>query len=273
MLHDIQPDIFDNAYRGQTPDANARIVFIQGGGVLIRETEDGICFPLYGELEPTGTEYTYLFAISGLKYFLASEAAEPQNGWAYAALMDFRYKKPKTAAYAAAVAAQLHGWYTKNRFCGQCGATMRHDVKERMMRCDNCGNMVFPKIAPAVIVGVTDGDRLLMTKYSGRIYKRYALVAGFTETGEPVEDTVHREVLEEVGVRVKNLRYYKSQPWPFSDSLLMGFFAELDGSDAITLDEDELECAEWIRREDIAVEADGISLTNEMIVAFKEGRA
>jgi NAD+ diphosphatase len=120
-----------------------------------------------------------------------------------------------------------------------------------------------------VIVGVTDGDRLLMTKYAGRIYKRYALVAGFAEVGETIEETVSREVLEEVGVRVKNIRYYKSQPWPFSDSLLMGFYCDLDGSDEIVLDETELSEAEWVHRKDIDVEADGISLTNEMIVHFK----
>jgi NAD+ diphosphatase len=146
---------------------------------------------------------------------------------------------------------------------------MMHDDKERMMRCKSCGNMVFPKISPAVIVGITDGDRLLMTKYNGRIYKRYALVAGFAEVGETLEETVRREVLEEVGVRVKNIRYYKSQPWPFSDSLLMGFFCDLNGSDNIVLDEDELSEAQWVHRKDINVEADGISLTNDMIVHFK----
>ena len=184
--------------------------------------------------------------------------------------MEFRYKKPKHLSYAAAVACQLWGWYSRNRFCGRCGADMVHDSKERMMRCENCGNMVYPKISPAAVVGVTDGNRIVLTKYSGRIYKRYALIAGFAEAGEPIEDTVRREVFEEVGLRVKNIRYYKSQPWPFSDSLLLGFFCDLDGSDKIVLDKNELECAEWVRREDIDVEPDGISLTNEMIIYFKE---
>ena len=272
MLHDIQPSLFDNAYRPETPDGKSRVMFIKENAILIKEAEDEISFPLCGELEPAGADYVYLFSVGSEKYFLSKEAAEPQGDYAYAPLMEFRYKKPKLRAYAAAAAYQLFNWYSRNRFCGRCGADMAHDAKERMVRCGNCGNIVYPKISPAVIVGITDGDRLLMTKYSGRIYKRYALVAGFAEIGEPVEDTVRREVLEEVGVRVKNLRYYKSQPWPFSDSLLMGFYCDLDGSDEITLDENELECAEWIRREDITVEYDGVSLTNEMIVAFKEGR-
>ena len=108
-----------------------------------------------------------------------------------------------------------------------------------------------------------------MTKYAGREYKRYALIAGFTEIGESVEETVKREVMEEVGLHVKNLRYYKSQPWSFSDTLLMGFFAEVEGDDSITLDREELALAEWFERENIPVSESDISLTSEMIEYFR----
>ena len=108
--------------------------------------------------------------------------------------------------------------------------------------------MEYPKICPAVIVAVLDGERILLTKYAGRSYTRYALIAGFAEIGETIEQTVHREVMEEVGLRVKNLRFYKSQPWSFSDTLLMGFYCDLDGEDRITLDQDELAVAEWFNR-------------------------
>ena len=269
MLHEIQPRNYDNAFRQETPDAESLILFIKDNTVLVKETEDGIAFPAFAELEPHAASYIYLFSIDSTKFFLAAPIA-PQGNYAYRDMMEFRSKKPKYLSFAAATACHLYNWYSKNRYCGRCGSDLVHDTKERMMRCENCGNMIFPKISPAVIVGITDGDRILMTKYTGRLYKRYALVAGFTEIGEPIEETVRREVLEEVGVRVKNVRYYKSQPWPFSDSLLMGFFCDLDGSDAITLDETELECAEWIHRKDIDVEPDGISLTNEMMVYFKE---
>ena len=82
-----------------------------------------------------------------------------------------------------------------------------------MLYCEKCGSRVYPRINPAVIIAVTKGSKLLMTKYAGRTYTRYALVAGFTEIGETLEQTVAREVMEETGIRVKNLRYYKSQPW------------------------------------------------------------
>lgn len=148
---------------------------------------------------------------------------------------------------------------------------MKKDGKERMLYCEECHNMEFPKICPATIIGVIDGSRILMSKYAGRTYKKYALLAGFVEIGETVEETVKREVMEEVGLKVKNVRYYKSQPWSFSDTVLMGFYCDLDGEDSITLDEEELALAEWFEREEIPVEPSRDSLTNEMIMKFKNG--
>jgi len=269
MIHDIEPRNYDNFFRPETPDAESFIIFAKDNAVLVKETEDGILFPRFSEIEPPSPDYTYLFAIDNMKFFLAA-AAEPEGDFKYLERIEFRKKEPKHLSFAAAAACQLHNWYTVNRYCGGCGKETVRDKQERMLRCESCGNMIYPKISPAVIVGVTDGDRLLLTKYAGRRYRNYALIAGFSEIGETIEQTVSREVMEEAGVRVKNIRYYKSQPWPFSDSLLMGFFCDLDGSDKIVIDETELAEAEWIRREDIDVVADGISLTNEMIVHFKE---
>ena len=110
-----------------------------------------------------------------------------------------------------------------------------------------------------------------MSKYAGRAYKKYALLAGFTEIGETAEETVKREVMEEVGLKVKNIRYYKSQPWSFSDTLLMGFYCDLEGDGTITLDRNELALAEWFEREDIPEVTSNESLTNEMIMRFKNG--
>lgn len=183
----------------------------------------------------------------------------------------FRRAVPRHRAFAGITGYQLYNWYKNRRYCGRCGSMMKPSGKERMMRCGACGNMEYPKICPAVIVGVTDGNRLLMSKYAGRAYKNYALIAGFTEIGETVEQTVAREVMEEVGLKVKNIRYYKSQPWAFTDTLLMGFYCDLDGSDAIRLDENELAVAEWFTREEIPEPVSQESLTNEMILRFKNG--
>ena len=149
---------------------------------------------------------------------------------------------------------------------------MKPDQKERMMYCEKCSSQNYPEIAPAVIAAVTDGSRILLSKYANREYTRYALIAGFVEAGETAEEAVRREVMEEVGLRVKNIRYYKSQPWGIDANLLLGYFAELDGDDTIHLDQNELSVAEWTDRERLKDMDDGFSLTREMMRVFYENK-
>ena len=119
-----------------------------------------------------------------------------------------------------------------------------------------------------------DGDRIILTTYAGREYKRYALIAGFTEIGESAEQTVRREVMEEVGISVKNITYYKSQPWGYDSNLLMGYFCQADipegGDGHLTIDRQELATGEWVNRDDIPDYPEHLSLTHEMMVYFKE---
>ena len=124
---------------------------------------------------------------------------------------------------------------------------------------------------PAVIVGICNDDKILVTKYRTG-FAHYALVAGFTEIGETLEETVQREVLEETGLRVKNIRYYKSQPWGIVDDILAGFYCDVDGDNYIHMDESELKLAEWKTREELELQPDDFSLTNEMMLMFKNGR-
>jgi NAD+ diphosphatase len=140
--------------------------------------------------------------------------------------------------------------------------------KERALTCSCCGHVIYPRINPAVIVGVIKGNCLLITRYRTG-YAHNALVAGFTEIGETAEETVQREVMEETGIRVGNIRYYKSQPWGMAQDLLMGFFCEADGDSEIHMDQNELKYAEWVRREDIVLQPNDLSLTNEMMKVFK----
>ncbi len=123
-----------------------------------------------------------------------------------------------------------------------------------------------------MIVAVRSRGRILLTQYS-RPDAPWALIAGFAEIGETIEQTVRREVMEECGLRVRDLRYYKSQPWGFSGDLLFGFFCECDGDDMIRLDAHELKRAAWFLPEEIDFRDDGVSLTREMIECFRTGRA
>ena len=167
---------------------------------------------------------------------------------------------------------QLYQWYRSHQYCGCCGHAMKHDTNERMMYCPDCSRHEYPVLMPAVIVAITNGDKIILSKYKGRGLKQYALIAGFAEIGETIEETVHREVMEEVGLKVKNLRYYKSQPWSFSGTLLFGFFCDVDGADTLTVDHEELSIAQWFERDKIIGQDTNSSLTNEMMMVFAAGK-
>ncbi len=241
-------------------------------------------FPTYAETKGIIADQHYLFRLDDVDFFRGYVEAESLvdvdktyldeagSKWKYQwqPRRFFRTAQPKELALAGITGLHLNGWYLKNKFCGACGTGLVMDTRERMMRCPACGNMIYPRINPAVIVGVTDGDRILLTKYRGREYKRYALVAGFTEIGESFEETVRREVMEETGLKVKNIRYYKSQPWGFTDNILAGYFCQVDGGTDIRMDRDELSLAQWVHRDDIDMVNEDLSLTNEMICRFAQ---
>lgn len=283
MIQDISPKQLLNQYKNQRITDKDYVLFFSGKQILLN-AEGELCYLTYSEVAEVCAavnidvpECRFLFDVDEESYFLAETfeveevliAEFARRGYEFYGMYDLRRRQPKETVFVGATAWHLFSWYRVNRFCGACGREMTHDEKERMMRCEHCGNMVFPKIAPAVIVGLMDGERLMMTKYAGRDYTRYALIAGFTEIGETMEDTVHREVLEEVGLKVKNVTYYKSQPWGFAGDMLLGYFCELNGSDEIKMDAEELSVAEWVHYKDIPDYNEGLSLTEEMMQYFK----
>lgn len=271
MIQDILPHKLQIEYKQEMPDPGSRILCFNNQDVLIKADESGIEFPRFRELKDTNSkDLTYLFKLDAVKFFLyRGEAVQEIPGYKYENTSIFRKSRPKAYAFAGITALQLNNWYSSNIYCGACSNKLKHSDTERMLYCKACNRMVYPCISPAVIVAVHDGDRLLMTKYAGRPYVNYSLIAGFIEIGETPEDAACREVFEETGVKIKNLRYYKSQPWGYSNTLLLGYTAELDGDDTIKLDETELSEAGWFTREDIATQPDDFSLTNEMICSFK----
>ena len=272
MIQDIAPHRLDNAYSSRRPprEGDAVLLFDADGRILAAE-EPPLRFPRIPEI-PVPQSAQYLFSLDGTAYFLAPDCAPvPGSGYAFRTIRELRAFGGGPEIYAAFTAWHLWRWYADNRFCGRCGQVLVPDGKERALRCPRCGNLVFPRINPAVIVGVTDGDRILITRYA-RGFAHNALVAGFTEIGETFEETVAREVMEETGIRVKNVRYYKSQPWGMAQDILAGFFCEVDGNPAITMDRSELKYAEWVRREDVELQPDDKSLTNEMMKLFRDGK-
>ncbi len=283
MIQDIAPKKLYNAYIAKIPSANDYAAVFSGNKILIKETDGVLRFPMLRELavsEDLGA-FQYLFCIDQDQYFLYRDlelleedcsSVARDGSLRFEKMPELRYQAEKERCFAAYTAYHLYRWYRDHQFCGRCGSLVRPDAKERMLFCDNCGSQIYPRIAPAVIVAVTDGDRILLTKYAGRAYTKYALIAGFTEIGETAEETVEREVMEEVGLRVKNIRYYKTQPWGIDGNFLIGYFAQLDGDDTIRMDPGELSVAEWVSRASLKDMDDGCSLTREMMRIFYECR-
>ena len=274
MIHDIEPRIFNNNFKNKNPEIQDLFLSYDGDKVLVREDKDKLWYPSFADFEenyPLLMESaTFLFSIDDINYYLTDEKGlDSAEGWIYASTSRFRTESKYWRSYAGVVGWQLNRWYANHKFCSRCGKTVTHSDKERMLYCESCGFQAYPTISPCVIVAIHDGNRLLLTKYAGRAYANYALVAGFAEIGESLEQTVIREVQEEVGLKVKNLKFYKSQPWPFTDTLLVGFFAELDGDDTITIEENELALGVWVEKEDIPPAELKISLTSEMMEAFR----
>ena len=253
LFHEIVPAEFHNEYFPYPAREEDIFLGYHGDLVLADAGNGGIRLPAVGEYlrevliggtgpkdaknRETGlSDFRYLFSVDDIRFFtLTDHEAEAFGPYTFQTMRYLRIVKPMHLAYAAAVGAQLYQWYRRTRFCGACGEKLVHAEKERMMRCPVCGEMYFPVISPSVIVAV------------------------------------QREVMEEVGLRVKNIRIWKNQPWPFSSTLLLGYFCDLEGSDRVTLQEDELSVAEWVDRSDMPDRSADISLTSNMMEAFRKG--
>ena len=268
MIQDIEPHILNNSYDpNKKPQADSLIFSFRKRSVLV--TED-FTFPTYAQM-PAEAEYVYLFSLDDRDCFLIKHHVRLE-GYYYEDVWNLRNDDEDFAPYLLDVvtAYSLSNWYRHNRYCGYCGVETTLADDERAIVCPHCGNRIYPRLNPAVIVGVMHGDEILITKYA-QGYGHNALIAGFVEIGETLEQTVAREVMEEVGLKVKNIRYYKSQPWGFVDDILMGFYCVVDGDTKIKLDTSELKKGVWTKREDIHLQPDHLSLTNEMMEMFQKG--
>ncbi len=277
MIHEILPHKLYNEFKICGPKSTDFVIRYDGAKTLLKKGT-AYTIPRVGELlELEGKslgdfEGHYLFSIDETAFFLDDSVAcgDAPEGYEYMVSRTFRNMNP-VERLGGATAAHLAHWESLNRFCGRCGSEMARGEKERSMVCPKCGNVVYPRISPVVIVAVHNGDKLLMAHNIDNPNPRLFLISGFVEIGESLEQAVHREVLEEAGLRVKNVRYFGSQPWPFSDSLIAGFTAELDGDDTIHMQKEELSEAMWVKREDIPEYETDVSISCCLIENFRQG--
>jgi NAD+ diphosphatase len=164
-------------------------------------------------------------------------------------------------------ALQIIHWDKNHHFCGRCGTTMQPREHERAKRCPACGLVNYPRIAPAIIVLITRGQQLLFSRAPHFKPGMYSVQAGFVEVGETLEETVRREIREEVGLEIKNIRYFGSQPWPFPNSLMIAFTAEYAGGE-LKVNHAELEDAGWYHADNLPPLPLPKSIARRMIESF-----
>ena len=277
MLQDIKPHFFDNQFRELEPAADDYFFSFKANKTLLKIGEDNtLTLPVFGELYESPDEVEglieYLFSIDNRHVFLIRDLEYLNlkgNKLTYLPIDAMYNLKEKWQIFASLTAYHLDGWYSRRVYCGYCGNTLEKSEHERARICNECGTIEYPAIAPVVMVAVVYDGKLLLTKYANRDFSQHGLVAGFVEIGETLEEAAKREVKEEVGLEIGNLKYFGSQPWGISGSVIAGYFAELNGSESICIDEKELSDAGWFERSEVPHELSDLSITYDMIEAFR----
>lgn len=238
---------------------------VRNGELLVAAADDAASLPSLGDLA-VGEPDIYLGSLGGTRCYaisLAGEASTP-DGLAFQPLRPLAAILDEQLFRVAGRAVQLVEWDETHRFCGRCGAPTERVPDERARRCNACGHSAYPRIAPAVIVRVMRGDELLLARGRRWTEPIYSLVAGFVDPGESLEETVAREVREEVGIEVADVRYVDSQPWPFPHSLMLGFDA-CYASGELSVAEEELIDAGWFPVETLPQLPPGFSIARRLI--------
>jgi NAD+ diphosphatase len=251
--------------------AHEHIFVFRGGALLVREAD--LALPDEAACLALGVPLAASRAVGmlGQHYCRAAwvdaGAAEPADGFVFRPLRSLFGALDGHLLAVAARAFQIAEWARTHRFCGACGSPTEALPGERCMRCTACGHAAYPRISPAMMVLVKKGDAILLARNAASPTARFSALAGFLEAGESVEDAVHREVHEEVGLRVRDLRYFGSQSWPFPHSLMIAFTAEWESGE-ITVDPREIAEAHWFGPGDPLPEfPTGVSIAGELIRA------
>ncbi len=242
--------------------------------LLVRETETGADLPEAEDLATLGitpVRRQYLGTLDGQDCFAVEveKGAESPPDLHFEGLRTLYGRLADDFFFLAGRAVQIIAWDRTHRFCGHCGARTVYHAVDRATQCPECGLVNYPRIAPAVIVAVERGDELLLARNANFPAAFYSVLAGFVETGESLEETVRRELREEVSIEVKDITYFGSQSWPFPNSLMVGFTATYDSGE-ICVDPTEVAEAAWFRCDALPRIPPSISIARRLIDAFIE---
>ena len=240
--------------------------------LLIYQNTDSVAVPFLidlNELGLTALRENYLGKLDN-HHCYAAEVAEgtvPPAGMSFEGLRQLYGRLDEDLFWIAARAVQIIDWDRTHQSCSRCGTQLRTKTAERAKECPRCGLLHFPRLAPAIIVLVERGRELLLARSRHFLPEMYSVLAGFVEPGESLEEAVVREVKEEVGVDIKDIKYFGSQPWPFPHSLMIGFTATYAGGE-ISIDDAEIEDAGWFTVDKLPRIPGKISIARKLIDWF-----
>ncbi len=247
----------------------------RGDELLVRPTETGAEVPDYQDITGLDQNFIrshYLGTLNELNCYTAEidgDAANP-NGMSFQGLRPLLGLLDEDFFSAAGRAFQIIHWERTHQFCGRCGGRTKLKDGERARECPQCGLVIYPEISPAIIVAVVRGAEILLARSHRFRNAFYSVLAGFVEPGETFEETVRREVREEVGIELKNIRYFGSQPWPFPNSLMVGFMADYESGE-IRIDESEIVDAGWFASNNLPGLPRSETIARRLIDFFTEG--
>lgn len=252
---------------------------MEGGRLLIKDEggKQGMVIPTAGELEDSGITLIckrFIGSLGERPCYAAAikEGQAPPEGLALKPLRALLTRLDTGLIWAAGRANHLIHWERTHHYCGTCGSHTEEKTDEQAKICPQCGLINYPRVSPAVIVAVVKNGQILLARNKQARIPFYSVLAGFVEPSETLEQCVEREVGEEVGITVENIRYFGSQPWPFPNSLMIGFTAEY-ASGEIQIDSGELSDAGWFDKNSLPRVPPALSIAGQLIEWFVKNRS
>ena len=252
-------------------DLSDALYFVCMGDEMLSISEQGVPRPI------TADEFRWVDVEVAYKHYLGrwedracyalAASGRPPEGFAATGLRAWLGRVEPDFFALAGRAKQIVAWHQEHRFCGRCGAATEDHATDRAKHCPDCGLTIYPRLSPSIIVLVRKGEDMLLARNVAWPTTMFSTLAGFVEPGESIEQTVHREVAEEVGIEVTNLRYLGSQSWPFPNSLMLGFHADY-ASGELTFHDGEIAEARWFHYRELPNVPGGTAISRWLINAF-----
>lgn len=262
----ILPGVFKNS-----SDKDLCFAFVKGN-LIVKKAGESLSIPRFSEIKKLNIKYENEFFLGeyGSENCFVVEVSsniEFVEEFELLTLREVGVLMKRETFLIAGRASEILNWNKNNKYCGRCGSKMENKKDEMAKICPNCGNIMYPVICPAIIVAITKEDKILLAHNSSFKNNMYGLIAGFVEAGESLEHAVKREIFEEINIKVNNIRYYASSPWPFPNSLMLGFFADYDSGE-IKVDGSEIVAADWFTKDEFPNIPKKFSLARKLIDEF-----